>query len=83
MVAETRAANCDRFFGTSGPPAFLSQLPKSNRRRVRLDPASEFFDACAHAVRYGITVTVFDALAVRPALSVTVKVITLVPVAVY
>lgn len=82
---ETGAADRDGFLGFAGAPAFFGELRKSNRRRVLLDPASQFVNASTHATAaaYGLTVTTFVTLAVRPALSVTVRVITLLPETLY
>src|SRR5689334_4167419 len=52
MMNETCAADDDSFIAVAGPAAFLRKLRKSNRRRVRLDPASKFDQAwivAAHA----------------------------------
>ena len=52
MIREAGAADADGFVVVARAAALLRQLRKSNRRRVRLDPASKFENAwivAAHA----------------------------------
>jgi hypothetical protein len=74
VYRETGAARLDRFFELTRPPEFLRELRKRNRRRILLDPASKVVDALIVGHRlYGVVMS-FDALAVRPTLSVTINV---------
>jgi hypothetical protein len=41
MMRQAGAADVDRFLVVAGAPVFFSELRKSHRRRVRLDPASK------------------------------------------
>ena len=43
MMDEACPADGDGFIVLTDAPAFLGELRKSNRRRVRLDPASKSF----------------------------------------
>ena len=45
MDREPGAAGGDGVFVAAGPSIFFGQLCKSNRRRIRLDPASKLLDA--------------------------------------
>ena len=44
MLREARLAHPNSFFEVSRPPVLLGKLRKSNRRRIRLDPASKIFN---------------------------------------
>lgn len=82
MVSQACPTNPNGIVGGTRPPAFFGELRKSDRRRIRLDPASQFenpWTIGGHDFDYGTTVTCFEIVAVRPALSVTVSVMTLVP----
>ena len=59
MMCEAGAADADGFIVVAGAAAFFGELRKSNRRRVRLDPASQFEQSwvvAAHALFYGAIV---------------------------
>jgi hypothetical protein len=45
MSNEAGGAGLDRFFETFSAPVFLGERGEGDRRRVRLDPASQFFNA--------------------------------------
>jgi len=45
MDAKPRPAHVDRLLKHSRAAVLFSELRKSNRRRVLLDPPSEFFEA--------------------------------------
>lgn len=71
-MREAGAADVYRLIVIAGAAAFFSELRKSNRRRVRLDPASQFDNSCVFGHRrviacerpYGAgTATVMDWLA--------------------
>ena len=93
MDDETGAASKDSVLVAAGAPVFLRQLCECNRRRVLLDPASEFLDprvighsSIYHAgigCSYGTTVTVWgaDVLASPVTVSVTVNVAEYAPAA--
>ena len=74
MVGQTGAANPDRIIGGAGTPALLRELRKSNRRRVRLDPASKFENPWTIGGQggslpdalYGATITEMTTVPVRP-----------------
>ena len=76
MAHQTRLAGFNGFLESSGATVFLGERRKRNRRRVRLDPAFQLFDA--RRVRHGregyCTCTVFVTRPVFPALSVIVSV---------
>jgi hypothetical protein len=44
MLVETAAAHVHGFLVVAGAAILFRELCKGNRRRVLLDPASEFFD---------------------------------------
>ena len=55
VIGEAGAADADGFVVVAGAAALLGELRKSNRRRVRLDPASQFEDSWIvgrHAVQF-------------------------------
>ncbi len=49
-MREAGAADIYRLIVIAGAPAFFSELRKSNRRRVRLDPASQFDNSLSCSV---------------------------------
>ena len=51
MSNKAGGAGFDRFFETLGAPVFLGEGGEGDRRRVRLDPAFQFFNA--RRVRHG------------------------------
>jgi hypothetical protein len=51
MSNETGAAGFDRLIETLGAPVFLGERGEGDGRRVRLDPAFQFFNA--RRVRHG------------------------------
>ena len=76
MAHEAGCAGCNRLLETLGAPVLLGERREGDGRRVRLDPAFQFFNA--RSVRHGLTdystVTVLVTRPVLPALSVTVSV---------
>ena len=76
-MREAGAADADRFVGVASAAALLRQLREGDRRRVGLDPASQFKDSwmvSRHRHYYGVTVTAtFGVTLVRPKVSVTVR----------
>ena len=45
MNCQSRQADRNRFVGLAGAAAHFGELRKSNRRRVRLDPASQLLQS--------------------------------------
>ena len=81
MPLQTGEAGGNRFVVLAGAPVFLGERRKRNRRRVQLNPASQFFYSAAIGQRqnsiakfYGPTETCPVTVLVRPTSSVTVSV---------
>ncbi len=76
MPNEAGGARLYRLLETIGAPVLLGERREGNGRRVRLDPAFQFFNArrVRHRVTGYCTATVFVTRPVFPALSVTVRV---------
>jgi hypothetical protein len=76
MADKAGVAGFDRFIEAAGAAVLLGKSGERDGRRIRLDPASQFFNAwrVRHRVTGYCTATVFVTRPVFPALSVTVSV---------
>jgi hypothetical protein len=72
MDGEPGAADLDGFGMLPRPPVLLRELRERDRRRILLDPASKIFNP-GIVGHQGATLMDLDALALTPALSVTVR----------
>jgi len=77
MKGESGLTDLDGFGRFAGAPQFLGEGREGERRRILLDPATQFLNAGAlrhgDSLDHGATISVCVELALDPLLSVTVS----------